>query len=160
MRSVKTWVRTLLETARAGEAPPPFLLTAFAEHYLQLVEHMDRDLEAAALFMEARATAMESRHQGDEATTPESRALRVAAHDIRHGLHRMDDAPTRRTHAHSSGGLVEFLSSSVLVMDEETAGWEQGWAYRDLDGPDTGVLKIALTQRWEDEFTPVSDPDE
>jgi hypothetical protein len=159
MKSVKSWVRTLLSNVRAGETPPPFLLTAFVENYLQLAEHMDRDREAAALFMEARATAMETRHKGDEATTAESRALRIAAHDIRHGLHLMDEPPVRRTHVHSSGTLVEALNSSILVMDEETGSWEQGWAYRDLAGPDTGVLKIALTQRWEDEFVPVEDPD-
>ena len=158
MKSMKKWAARLAEAAEAGEMPSPAVFAAFCRDYLSMADHADRQIEAAALFIEARAQAlrMETRQdRGDEAL-----ALLVAAGDIRAGLHVLETPPRRRVYAHvEQGGLYEMYPIRIETKNDLTGDWDEGVAYRSLTTR-TEVLYVTSQQRFDDRFVEVEDPDE
>lgn len=157
MRSMKKWARRVAEAAEAGEVPEPAIFAAFARHYLQLAEHADRQVEAAALFMEARAQAYRLETRQDR--SDEALALTVAAQDIRSGLHVTDEPPHRRLFVHADGGVYEMYPTTLEVKNDMTGDWDEGVAYRSVDTR-RDVLYVTSQQRFDDRFAELPvDPD-
>ena len=158
MKSMKKWAARLAEAAEAGEMPSPAVFAAFCRDYLSMADHADRQIEAAALYIEARAQAMrlETRHDRGE----EALALLVAASDVRAGLHIADEPPRRRVYVHvETGDLYEMYPVRLETKNDLTGDWDEGVAYRSLSMR-RDVLYVTSQQRFDDRFLEVEDPDE
>lgn len=151
MRAERRWAERLVEMVSEGLVPPPTVVAGFAQHYLVLSQVTDRVHESIAQHLEARAQHPRLR----DSVAQEQ--LRVAAQDIRAGLH-MVGQPALSVHVHADGDLAVLVGTCVS-KNEETGEWDESVAYRMITGLHAGALCVNTLQRWDDRWTPVPDPE-